>query len=178
MLGTRFKLENSDDDVAIIKRKRTRGGPSWNSRYSAVPEDDVPIPVPMTHCNQLRIGNTEEVAKFYAQRFKDLQQSACKVVAKAFVKAIEPKKQTNYPYTKGLERAPPWWPPMPSGGEKQEKCVRHKEPDHLYKKGRMIPIGLPRWRSNSDYRTSPVAGPYPATGHKSGSGKASEYKKY
>jgi hypothetical protein len=128
----------------------------------------MPVPTSISNSRQLRIGDTEEVSKFYAQRFKDLQQSACKVIAKAFVKAIEPKKQTNYPYTKGLERAPPWWPPMPPGGEKHEKCVRHKEPDHLYKKGRMLYMTN---RSSvgdilTEYRTCPITCAHPASNHK------------
>jgi hypothetical protein len=59
-----------------------------------------------------------------------MQQSACKIIGKAFVKLIEPKKQTYYPYTKGNAQAPPWWPDTKGKGS-----VRHKEPDHLPKLG-------------------------------------------
>jgi hypothetical protein len=79
------------------------------------------------------IGDEAEVEKFYSCRFKDMQQSSCKVMGKAFVKLVEPKKQTHHPYTKGDGKAPPWWPPT-TGDENVR--VRHKEPDHLLKPGR------------------------------------------
>jgi hypothetical protein len=79
------------------------------------------------------IGDEAEVERFYTCRFKDMQQSSCKVMGKAFVKLVEPKKQTHHPYTKGDDRAPPWWPP--TSGDDNVK-VRHKEPDHLLKPGK------------------------------------------
>jgi hypothetical protein len=80
----------------------------------------------------LVIGDEAEVERFYFVRFKDMQQSSCKVMGKAFVKLVEPKKQTHHPYTKGDVKAPPWWPDT-----KGENSVRHKEPDHLLKPGRL-----------------------------------------
>jgi hypothetical protein len=80
---------------------------------------------------QLVIGDEAEVDKFYQVRFKDMQQFSCKIMGKAFVKLVEPKKQTHYPYTKGAEKAPPWWPET-SG----DNHVRHREPDHLLKAGK------------------------------------------
>jgi hypothetical protein len=87
--------------------------------------------VPVIKTQQLIIGNDEEVDKFYHVRFKDMQQSSCKIMGKAFVKLIEPKKQTHHPYTKGAAMAPPWWPQTTG-----ENAVRHREPDHLYKPGK------------------------------------------
>ncbi|PVH69813.1 hypothetical protein DL98DRAFT_391990, partial [Cadophora sp. DSE1049] len=78
----------------------------------------------------LSIGNEGEIEEYYLGRFKDMTQSACKIMGKAFVRLVEPKKRTLHPYTKGDERAPPWWPPT-SG----ENSVRHKEPEHLLKPG-------------------------------------------
>ena len=75
----------------------------------------------------LVIGNAEEVAAFLETRFRQLQQLVCKIVAKAWIKVIEPKKQTRYPYNKGEESRPLWWP----------ASVRHKEPDHLMKPERI-----------------------------------------
>ena len=88
----------------------------------------------------LTIGDDAEVDKYYEQKFKDCQQMLCKLMAKAFVKCVEPKKQTNHPYTGGASKAPAWWPPLPPPDEKGHrsascKGVRHKEPDHLYKGG-------------------------------------------
>ncbi|ODV98386.1 hypothetical protein PACTADRAFT_185109 [Pachysolen tannophilus NRRL Y-2460] len=59
--------------------------------------------------------------------FKELQQISCKYLAKAWIKAIEPKKQSNYPYIKGDATRPPWWP----------ADVRHREPDHIRKNERL-----------------------------------------
>ncbi len=60
---------------------------------------------------------------FLELRFGQLQQGVCKTVAKAWIKIIEPKKQTRCPYNKGEAGKPEWWP----------AGVRHKEPDHLMK---------------------------------------------
>lgn len=75
----------------------------------------------------LTIGDHAEVTAFLETRFRQLQQLVCKIVAKAWIKVIEPKKQTRYPYNKGEESKPVWWPPE----------VRHKEPDHLMKPERI-----------------------------------------
>ncbi|KAI9766790.1 MAG: hypothetical protein M1840_006265 [Geoglossum simile] len=75
----------------------------------------------------LYLANTEVVDQFFETRFKQLQQLVCKVVAKAWIKVIEPKKQTNFPYNKGNDKKPPWWP----------DDVKHKEPDHLMKPERL-----------------------------------------
>lgn len=73
----------------------------------------------------LRISDEEAVASFYLTRFRQMQQLMCKLIAKNWIKVIEPKKQTNYPYNRGDTSKPSWWP----------KDVRHKEPDHLMKPG-------------------------------------------
>lgn len=83
----------------------------------------------------LKIGDSQAVYDFYEQRFKNCQQSACKLIAKAWVKVLAPKKQSTHPYTGSDERAPEWWP-KPWGTSKEER-VRHKEPDHLYKRERV-----------------------------------------
>jgi hypothetical protein len=116
------RSEDSSDDLTSGKRKRTH----------YLTDDDTPIP-PVQKFQHLTIGDEAEVEKFYHVRFKDMQQSSCKVMGKAFVKLVEPKKQTHYPYTKGNPKAPPWWPPMT--GDNQ---VRHREPDHLLKPGRLL----------------------------------------
>lgn len=103
----------------------------------------------------LKIGETDDVWAFYDQRFKNCQQTACKLIAKAWVKVVEPKKQTNHPYTGSEERRPDWWPA--AWGPSREEKVRHKEPDHLYKKGRQSKCGripnnyLPRLQSECTF---------------------------
>jgi len=122
------RSEDSDGDDSLNgKRKRSR--PS--NYYGANLDDETPRPTAIQGTQPLRIGDESEVRKFYHVRFKDMQQSSCKVMGKAFVKLVEPKKQTHHPYTKGDEQAPPWWPPT-TGDFK----VRHREPDHLLKPGK------------------------------------------
>ena len=81
----------------------------------------------------IQINDSEQVWEFYDHRFKCVQQTACKLIAKAFVKTIAPKKQANNPYIKGDAMAPSWWP-KPWGPGPKDK-VRHVEPDHQWKKG-------------------------------------------
>ncbi|KAK9240869.1 hypothetical protein V1525DRAFT_447766 [Lipomyces kononenkoae] len=76
----------------------------------------------------LVISDREAVTAFLGAKFRQLQQVACKVVAKAWIKVIEPKKQSNHPYNKGDEFKPDWWPSE----------ARHKEPDHLMKPERLV----------------------------------------
>lgn len=117
-----------EEDPGSGPRKRTRG-------YRRQPNDDETPTVNVGSAKRtLKIGDAKHVWDFYDQRFRNCQQTACKLIAKAWVKVVEPKKQTNHPYTGQDERAPEWWP-KPWGTTKEEK-VRHKEPDHLYKKGK------------------------------------------
>lgn len=120
--------DDDDDDEGIIQkgRKRLRGAQDDD-------DDKAAVMAHSTRTRELRIADTEEVTKFFEGRFRDLQQAACKIIAKAFVKVVEPRKQTNFPYTGGADRAPLWWPPMPVEG--QTGGVKHKEPDHLLKPG-------------------------------------------
>lgn len=108
----RLKIAGSNFDnerrsgAKLASRKR----PWFNDCLRTIPEDDAPLPVPVHSTRQLTIGATLEVTQFYIQRFEDLQQSACKHIAKAFIKAMEPKKKAKFPYTGGNDRAPVWWP--------------------------------------------------------------------
>lgn len=86
--------------------------------------------VPVTSTKQLALGDGPGLQKYYKNCLKDLQQSGCKIIGKAWVKLLEPKKQSTYPYTGGSKTAPPWWPPTEG-----PDCIRHKEPDHLHKTG-------------------------------------------
>lgn len=77
---------------------------------------------------------------YYEKAFERIQQTNCRILAKAYVKLVEPQKQVNYPYNGrkliGGNKTqldpnatkPPWWP---SG-------VTHREPDHLPKIGRRM----------------------------------------
>lgn len=72
------------------------------------------------HCITLQ---QEEVVPYFAKRFAAVQQDTCKLVAKAWIKVIEPKKQSKFPYNKGENAKPKWWP----------DGVPHRAPDHLSK---------------------------------------------
>ncbi|SPO28229.1 uncharacterized protein UTRI_04628_B [Ustilago trichophora] len=72
---------------------------------------------------EITLANEAARTAFLELRFGQLQQGVCKTVAKAWIKIIEPKKQTRCPYNKGEAGKPDWWP----------AGVRHKEPDHLMK---------------------------------------------
>lgn len=128
--------------VRAIERRRSSVFDEWGSparqgrkrpraRHPVNDDDDVPMTV--SSRRGIKVGDSEAVWSFYEQRFKNCQQTACKLIAKAWVKAVEPKKQSTHPYTGSDEKAPDWWP-KPWGPTKDDK-VRHKEPDHLYKRG-------------------------------------------
>ncbi|CAH0043261.1 unnamed protein product [Clonostachys solani] len=107
-------------------RKRPR------SRHNMEYEE---MPMPIMSRRGIRVSDSRALWGFYDQRFKSCQQSACKLIAKAWVKAVEPKKQSTHPYTGSDAKAPDWWP-KPWGDTKEDR-VRHKEPDHLYKRERV-----------------------------------------
>jgi hypothetical protein len=111
-------------------------------QFSAFKQDEVGID---THSNAISFmgglilaGNELAIVRFYEQAFENLQQTNCRILAKAYIKLVEPQKQTKYPYNgrktiEGTaiqmdpnETKPPWWPLQ----------VRHREPDHLPKIGR------------------------------------------
>lgn len=57
-----------------------------------------------------------------------LQQETCKNIARTWIRHIEPRKQSRYPYKRGRQTQPPWWP---------KEGVQHREPDHLQKEERI-----------------------------------------
>ncbi|KAJ5449483.1 uncharacterized protein N7458_005932 [Penicillium daleae] len=79
---------------------------------------------------------------YYTVAFNNLQQTSCRILAKAYIKLVEPRKQVNYPYNgrkfvagtlKQLDpdmTKPPWWP----------LGVIHREPGHLPKVGGRITV--------------------------------------
>ncbi|KAL5319401.1 hypothetical protein ACEPPN_012453 [Leptodophora sp. 'Broadleaf-Isolate-01'] len=125
---------DSDESADFASaQKRRRQQPHWNSD-SSESEEELLAPLPVNTKQRpttLRIGNDKELEKFYHARFQEIQTVPCKIMAKAFVKVVEPRKQSRYPYSKGQINAPPWWPAL-SG----TNSVRHKEPDHLFKQGK------------------------------------------
>jgi hypothetical protein len=137
-LHRKTRSEDSDEEGSGSSRRvRRRFGGRGRDNSS---DNNTLKPIPSRKTQELEIGDSARVEEFYLNRFKDMQQTACKIMGKAFVKLVEPRKQTHHPYTRGDESAPPWWP---ANKELGEFYVRHKEPDHLYKKGtRVISPGL------------------------------------
>jgi hypothetical protein len=88
----------------------------------------------------LPIRNQSLLRKYYEKAFDSLQQTNCRILAKAYIKLVEPRKQVNYPYNgrKNIagvpnqfdpeETKPGWWP----------AGVIHREPDHLRKPGMLF----------------------------------------
>lgn len=71
--------------------------------------------------------NKVDVKNYLYNCFEEFQQIPCKLLAKAWIKVIEPRKQSKYPYKLAENSKPYWWPP---------NCI-HKEPDHLKKEERI-----------------------------------------
>lgn len=122
-----------DDDRHYKTRKRQRV--SGARRQVDYDDDTLHIPT-VASTRAIELTDEDELWNFYEQRFKNCQQTACKLIAKAWIKAVEPKKQSTHPYTGSDEKAPDWWP-QPWGPGKDDR-VRHKEPDHLYKRGMRV----------------------------------------
>ncbi|KAJ5606592.1 hypothetical protein N7510_009373 [Penicillium lagena] len=110
----------------IPQHKRSK---AWNEESNTTSDPKVVVSV--------RDANL--LGRYYKKAFENLQQTNCRVLAKAYIKLVEPRKQVNYPYNGRKivdgtprqldpnETKPPWWP---SG-------VSHREPDHLPKAERI-----------------------------------------
>lgn len=108
---------------------------AFKGHFGGLVEDDL-VPALLEHKQAqnlprtvMDLTNTEALLQYLAACLYLLQQETCKNIARTWIKFIEPKKQSKYPYKRGMETAPPWWP----------RHVTHKEPDHLQKNER---IGL------------------------------------
>ena len=141
-------LEIDESDTV---RKRIRA----EEHLSSI--DDISTTVRVQKTQQLHVNDDEKIAAFYATRFMDLQQNACRILAKAWVKLVEPKKQTHHPYRGKEEKRPNWWPTT-SG----ETTVPHKEPDHLHK-ARSASPDQTAMRLLMMLSKGRIAGPHPET---------------
>lgn len=97
----------------------------------------------------VRVDDHEKIRDFVDLHFRLLQQTNCKIIAKAWIAKREPQKQTTHPYNGRKKREgsskiddldnvgestkPEWWPP--TEGWPQKGC-RHREPDHIKKSGK------------------------------------------
>ena len=105
-----------------VQRSRSNTSISTNPLLATPSQSDM---VPVSPHGQVVAIAPHELHQWYTTKFDALQQQTCKIVVKAWIKVMEPKKQTRFPYNKGETGKPPWWP----------QGVRHKEPDHLMKPG-------------------------------------------
>ncbi|KAI1810324.1 hypothetical protein GGS20DRAFT_207427 [Poronia punctata] len=114
--------------------KKARAG----SRHRSLKPDDAVSISPAPPKRGIQIGDSEGLYAFYDQRLRYCQQAACKLIAKVWIKTVEPKKQSQHPYTRGDESRPDWWPKtFLKLGTDVVQDMRHREPDHLSKDERV-----------------------------------------
>lgn len=77
------------------------------------------MPMEIVRMVQIRLGDDEAILSYYDAILRGIQQLALKQILKEWIKEIEPKKQKNCPYKKGIR--PKWWP----------DAAAYKEPDHI-----------------------------------------------
>ncbi|RYC63231.1 hypothetical protein CHU98_g2956 [Xylaria longipes] len=132
---SKITADSCANDTARRSKKRPRA--SSKQRGTGTKQDRIPMGF-LQPKKGIRIGDRDAVYALYDHRLKCCQQTACKIIAKAWVKAVAPKKQSTHPYTGGDRTRPDWWPKTYcSFGEDTVKDLRHKEPDHLGKDERV-----------------------------------------
>ncbi|KAJ5576019.1 hypothetical protein N7535_002945 [Penicillium sp. DV-2018c] len=147
ILGERIGYQASSRqsmDASPRRVRRRKNGPTssvCDDRLTEIGSDSEDFNPNSTDMVPLRIGDSQKVMSYYESALKHFQQLNCRMVAKAFIKFIEPRKQVRHPYNGGKPPAgsapgttgdpektkPEWWPPG----------VMHKEPDHLRKEYRI-----------------------------------------
>ncbi|KAJ2982732.1 hypothetical protein NUW58_g6380 [Xylaria curta] len=132
--GRRPYSNSTADSRAVEATRRSKKRPRAGSKQSRIGISR-PSNISMVTIQPrkgIKIGDSDAVYAFYDHRLKCCQQTACKLIAKAWVKAVAPKKQSTHPYTRGDKTRPDWWPKTYCRfGEDTYKELRHKEPDHL-----------------------------------------------
>ncbi|KAJ5317600.1 hypothetical protein PENANT_c038G09496 [Penicillium antarcticum] len=141
-IGYHAPIRQAVDASPRRVRRRKGNAPSISEdRLTEQTSDNEDFSNGSTEMVPLRIGDTQKVMSYYEGALKHFQQLNCRMVAKAFIKFIEPRKQVRHPYNGGKpppgsapgttgdpeKTKPEWWPPG----------VMHKEPDHLRKEYRI-----------------------------------------
>ncbi|KAJ9603753.1 hypothetical protein H2200_011939 [Cladophialophora chaetospira] len=98
------------------KRQKSRASASTDSSHSRSRQGGSGTRVFESSAAQIRVDDIERLAKWYKEAFIRLQQVACRLVAKAWIKKIHPKKQSTHPYND----------------------VQHKEPDHISRRTQLL----------------------------------------
>ena len=118
-----FSSLNSDRPQGVPEVNTTAGLSSTNIDKNVVRRETV------------RVAEETRLREWYIYMFNLMQQCTCKLIAKALIAKIHPKKSGSHPYnggklakgpnlpkkTLGSLTKPVWWPPE----------VDHQEPDHL-----------------------------------------------
>lgn len=120
-----------------IPRESWPGWQTINPQPKKKPENEIPG-LTIHDKASIAVKDTYLLRLYYEKSFYFLRQDNCRIIAKAYIKLVEPRKQVNYPYNGRKviagrtiqfdpeDTKPPWWP---SG-------VSHREPDHLPKVGK------------------------------------------
>lgn len=149
--ATRKKQTSPKPKGRPVKRRKssakTQGPSQWGAQSDGNSSDEGDYEDVEINIEALKIGDTAAVGEYFERQFKRIQQLNCKVIAKAWIKVVEPKKQSNHPYNGGKpdpggkadpeKTKPDWWP----------AGLRHKEPDHVKKDGMSF---QPRNHSSAD----------------------------
>lgn len=84
-----------------VRRRRGNAPVSDDRLADAGSDSDDCAPNGSNEMVPLRIGDTPKVLAYYEGALKHFQQLNCRMVAKAFIKFIEPRKQVRHPYNGG-----------------------------------------------------------------------------
>lgn len=145
------KLAGAEQDMRLQHHSNALGSSASSSAFTrhvkAKPEvnlqrkalsriEDHKLDAQMT---TISVNDKRFTRRYYEKVFQNLQQTNCRIIAKVYVRVVEPRKQVQYPYNgrklvageiqqfSPEETKPPWWP----------TGVSHREPDHLLKTGKV-----------------------------------------
>ena len=134
-------IDAEDDGVAEWLRDE-------DEEEEQVDRDEDLLTTPHLTPKEVIIGKQATLRVFYRNRFWCIKQKACREIAKAWIRTVNPKKQATNPYNGGKERKklglkpkskeayelrkPKWWPTREDWWPAEKDC-RHIEPDHQLK---------------------------------------------
>ncbi len=134
--------DNSNASLSDYSSNTGNSGDSPMSNKSQLHEafPQFPSGLPMM---ALTLSNRAEIHSHILLLLSFLSQSTLKLIAKHYIKHLEPRKQSLYPYCKGDASKPDWWP----------KKIRHREPDHLnrFERGAVM-VDLLRYVARNDIK--------------------------
>jgi Protein of unknown function (DUF2841) len=132
-----LRKEHNSTSLRRLNKRRKLTSVSTNNRRSSSNQGSKN----QYHLDKFEISDVERLKDYLNDAFTSFQQINCRKLAKVWIRAIEPRKQVNFPYNarrkvkdsqtdSGAETTTEWWPPR--------HVCRHKEPDHLLKEGEPI----------------------------------------